>query len=138
MAMALPQFRGLISVVMVARPEGMYGPAAIPKAINPRRICHNSVLKDIYSKARPDAILDEMIVLRWVRRLDINPEASNVVKYPSEIRRNNEPASALLMARSDFTLGISGARTMRDKKLIKKIEVKSKSCGSRARNFSPA
>ena len=82
-------------------------------------------------------MLEKIIVLRWVRRDEINPDANNVVKYPSEIKRKREPASALLKARSDLTLGIRGARTMRDIKLTKKMEVRSNSGGSRVRNVSP-
>ena len=136
MAIALPQCRGLIKVVRVANPEGRYGPAAKPTAINPKRIFHKPELKEVNSKARPEAKLEKIIVRRWVRRDEINPEANNVVKYPTEIKRKSEPASALLKARSDLTLGISGARTMRDKKLTKKMEVRSKSAGSRVKNVS--
>ena len=81
-------------------------------------------------------MLEKIMVLRWVSREDMNPDASSVVKYPSEIRRKREPASALLKARSVLTLGISGARTMRDIKLTKKMEVRSKSGGRRVRNLA--
>ena len=57
----------------------------------------------------------------------MNPEHKREIKYPREVARNREPASAWLIARSDSTLGISGARTIRAKKFIKKMEVSSKS-----------
>jgi hypothetical protein len=116
----------------------MYGPAAIPTAINPKRILHNPVLKEVNIRARPDAMLEKIMVLRWDRRVDINPDASNVVKYPNEIKRKREPASALLKARSVLTLGIRGAKTIRDIKFTKKMEVSSKSGGNPLRKVSPA
>jgi hypothetical protein len=79
-------------------------------------------------------MLENMIVFLWVRRDEINPDASRVVKYPKEIRKNRDPASAWLKARSDLTLGIKGARTIREMKFTKKIEVSSKSGVSWERN----
>jgi len=77
-----------------------------------------------------------MIVFLWVRRDEINPDASRVEKYPRDIRRKRDPASAWLKARSDLTLGIKGAKTIREMKLTKKIDVNSKSGVSWERNFS--
>jgi len=79
---------------------------------------------------------ENMIVFRWVRRDEINPDASRVEKYPREIRRNRDPASAWLKARSALTLGIKGARIMREMKFTKKIEVSSKSGVSWVRKVS--
>jgi hypothetical protein len=66
----------------------------------------------------------------------MNPEPSRVIKYPKEIRRKKEPASAWLIARSDSTPGIKGARIMRDKKFTKKMEVSNRSGRKRALNVS--
>ena len=98
----------------------------------PRRIDRKNL------KARPEQMLEKIMVFRWLRREEINPDAIKVVKYPIEINKNREPASALLKVRSDLTLGMRGAKTMRDMKFTKKMEVRSNSGGSRARNVSPA
>jgi len=81
-------------------------------------------------------MLENMIVLLCVRRDETNPEASRVVKYPREIRKNKDPASAWFRDRSILTLGINGARTMREMKFTKKMEVSSKSGDSWLRNVS--
>ena len=79
-------------------------------------------------------MLETMIVLRWVNRDEINPDASRVVKYPKEIIRKRDPASAWLKARSVLTLGINGAKMIRAMKFTKKIDVSSKSGDSWAEN----
>jgi hypothetical protein len=55
---------------------------------------------------------------------DINPDPVRLIKYPNEIRKNNDPASAWLKLRSISILGVKGASMMRETKLRKKIEVK--------------
>jgi hypothetical protein len=84
------------------------------------------VLNDVNKRAEPTAILENIIISLWVRRDEINPDKSRVVKYPRDINRKREPASAWLKASSDLTPGIKGARIMRDRKFTKKIEVSSK------------
>jgi hypothetical protein len=108
----------------------------MPIAINPRRIPQRLVLNEVASRAIPIAMPENIIVFRWVRRDEINPDASRVVKYPREIRKNRDPASAWLKARSDLTLGIKGARIMREIKFTKNKEVISKSGVSWVRNAS--
>jgi hypothetical protein len=54
----------------------------------------------------------------------MNPDPIRVMKYPSEIIKNNVPASAWVRFRSVSILGVRGASMIRDPKLIKKIEVR--------------
>ena len=67
-------------------------------------------------------------------RTDAGKDASKVVKYPREIRRNKDPASAWFKARSALTLGINGARIIRAMKFTKNMEVSSKSGVNWVRN----
>ena len=108
----------------------------MPNRINPTRMLQGPVLKDVIKRAVPIAMLENMIVLRWVNREEMNPDASRVVKYPKDISRKRDPASAWLNVRSVLTFGISGANIIRAMKFTKKIDVSSKSGDSWAAKFT--
>ena len=70
---------------------------------------------------------EKIIVRLWVTREEMNPEPRSDTKYPREITRNRDPASAWLISRSDSIPGINGANTIRARKLTKKMDVSSSS-----------
>ena len=107
----------------------------MPRKINPIRIPQRPVLKEVVKRAAPIAMLENRIVCRWVNRDEMNPDASRVVKYPREIIRKRDPASAWLNASSVLTFGINGANMIRAMKFTKKIDVSSKSGDNRAANL---
>jgi len=74
MAIAFPQFLGLMKEVSVAIPEGRYIPAAMPKTNSPKRIPHRSFVKETPSSVTPTVAEDKMMVLLCVSREDMNPE----------------------------------------------------------------
>jgi hypothetical protein len=59
-----------------------------------------------------------------LKREDTNPDPIRVMKYPSEIIKNNVPASEWVRFRSVSILGVRGASMIRETKLIKKIDVR--------------
>ena len=99
-------------------------PDAIPTTNKPSRKVQGPVQNEVPIKANPRAVLEIIMVRLWLKRDDTKPDPIRVMKYPTEIIKNNVPAPAWVRFRSVSIRGISGAGMIREPKLKKKIDVR--------------
>ena len=88
-----------------------------------KRIAHRLLLKETPKRAIPTVVTEKTIVLLCVSRDDKKPAPSREVKYPTEMMRKNDPASAWLIPKSFSIVGIKGASIILAMKLRKKMQV---------------
>jgi len=105
-------------------PDGRYRPVEKPTRINPSLIQQRVWLKETAKSDPPTATDERIIVHRWVKRDETNPEPKSPAKKPSEIFRKKEPASPCPMFSSPSIAGNRGARTILARKVRKKIPVR--------------
>jgi hypothetical protein len=85
---------------------------------------HKLFIKEMPRSDMPMDAQERMMVPRWVRREETNPDASKAGKYPTEIKKKKLPACPWLSAKSFSMAGNKGARMILDVKLIKKINAR--------------